>query len=127
MIGIKPAQGAADSSMLSAMRLVAERHGDRVRKNRAEMIVPPLASAIHQTYSAIAKPQATGILMPQTPTPFANSQDTAISNMQNRMDPKLNPIHHHSGAFGLRTGLLTSVLSEYRLTPGLMIGGLPGG
>ena len=54
MIGIRPAQGAADNSMLSAMRLVAERHGDRVRKNSAETIVPPLASAIHQTYSAIA-------------------------------------------------------------------------
>jgi len=74
MIGISPAQGAADSSMLSAMRLVAERHGDLVRKNRAETIVPPLASAIHHTYSAMAKPQATGISTPQMPMPLMNSQ-----------------------------------------------------
>ena len=37
-------------------------------------MVPPLASAIHQTYSAIARPQATGISMPQMPTPVTNSQ-----------------------------------------------------
>src|SRR3954453_9019071 len=91
------------------------------------MIVPPLASAIHQTYSAIAKPQATGMLMPQTPTPFANSHDTAISNRQNRTKPKLNPVHYHRGALGFRIGTLISVLSESRLTPGLMIGGSPGG
>ena len=55
--------------MLSAMRLVAERHGERVRRNSAETIVPPLANAIHQTYSAIASPQATGISTPHTPMP----------------------------------------------------------
>ena len=65
MIGIRPAHGAADSSMLSAIRLVAERHGERVRKNSADTMVPPLASAIHQTYSEIARPHATGMFTPQ--------------------------------------------------------------
>ncbi len=31
------------------MRLIELRHSDRVRKNSAEMNVPPLAMAIHQT------------------------------------------------------------------------------
>ena len=44
-----PAQAAPNRVMDSAMRLIELRHSDRVRKNSAEMNVPPLAMAIHQT------------------------------------------------------------------------------
>ena len=37
--------------------------------------MPPLAKAIHQTYSAIARPQAIGIATPQTPMPCQHCED----------------------------------------------------
>src|SRR3954453_19076071 len=97
MIGISPAQGTAESSMLSAMRLVAERQGERVRKNSAETMVPPLAIAIHQTYSASANPQATGMFTPQTPMPLTNSQTSCTTNTMNSANEMEKPIHHQRG------------------------------
>jgi hypothetical protein len=44
-----PAQAALNRVMGSAIRLTELRHSDRVRNNSAEMNVPPLAMAIHQT------------------------------------------------------------------------------
>ena len=38
----------------------------------AEMSVPAWPMPIHQTKLMIAKPQATGTLMPQMPTPIVN-------------------------------------------------------
>src|SRR5579859_3768522 len=126
MIGIRPAHGAHDNSMLSAMRLVAARHGERVRRNSADTMVPPLASAIHQTYSASARPQATGILTPHTPMPPMNSQPIWISNTVNSANESENPIHHHSGARSISTRLLTSSLSEVSVTSGAIIGASAG-
>ena len=40
----------------------------------AEIRVPAWPIPIHQTKLMIAKPQPLGILIPQTPTPFVNSQ-----------------------------------------------------
>ena len=60
--------------------------------------MPPLASAIHQTYSTIAKPQATGMLMPQMPTPATNSQVTATTRTKSRPSEMPKPIHHQRGA-----------------------------
>ena len=116
MIGKNPAHGAADSSIDSAMRLVAARHGERVKKNRAETIVPPLANAIHHTYSRIAKPQATGMLMPQIPTLLMNSQVSCTIKISSSTIPMPNPIHHHNGVSGLKTRLLTSSLKERNVT-----------
>ncbi len=44
-----PAQVAANKVIVSAMRLMAERHSARVTKNRDEIIVPPDAIPTHQT------------------------------------------------------------------------------
>src|SRR6185437_13187744 len=112
MIGISPAHGTAESSMLSAMRLVAERHGEPVRKKSAETIVPPLASAIHQTYSASARPHATGMFTPQTPMPFTNSHVMAMTNSRNSVNEMPKPIHHQRGARLASTRPLTSSLNE---------------
>src|SRR5215467_14002044 len=122
MMGIRPAQGAADSSMLSAIRFVAERHGDRVRKNSADTIVPPLASAIHQTYSASAYPHATGMLTPHTPMPKVNSHTICTISTTNRANEIPNPTHHHRGARWLSGRRLTSRLSEVRVTSGATTG-----
>src|SRR5689334_25226753 len=126
MIGIRPAHGAADSSMLSAIRFVAERHGERVRKNKAETIVPPLANAIHQTYSRIANAQATGIATPQTPMPLTKSHPICTSSAMNRRKEHPKPIHHQRGARSIRTRLLTSSLSEVRVTSGPTTGASAG-
>src|ERR1051326_4533678 len=126
MIGIRPAHGAADSSMLSAMRLVAARHGDRVRKNSADTMVPPLASAIPQTYSEIAKPQATGMLTPHTPMPPMNSQPIWMIKTVNNANEIEKPTHHHSGARSISTRLLTSSLSELSVTSGAITGASAG-
>jgi hypothetical protein len=40
----------------------------------AEISVPAWPIPIHQTKLTMAKPQPTGMLMPQTPTPLMNSQ-----------------------------------------------------
>src|SRR5690348_15846359 len=102
--------------MLSAMRLVAERHGERARINSADTMVPPLASAIHQTYSAIARPQATGMLTPHTPMPPMNSQPIPMMSTVNSANEMENSTHHHSGARSISTRLLTSSLSEVSVT-----------
>src|SRR5579872_1416807 len=126
MIGIKPAHGAADSSMLSAMRLVAERHGERVRKNSADTIVPPLANAIHQTYSAMARPQATGISTPHTPMPLMNSHAICTSSTVNSANANPKPTHHHRGARWASTRLLICPLSDVSVTSGATTGASAG-
>ena len=89
-------------------------------------MVPPLASAIHQTYSAIAKPQATGMSIPQMPMPATNSQVTATTRTKSRPSEMPKPIHHHNGAPRRSTRALTSSLNERKLTPGMTIGGASG-
>src|SRR5581483_6257420 len=122
MIGMRPAQGAADNNMLSAIRFVAERHGDRVRKNSADTIVPPLASAIHQTYSAIASPQATGMFTPQIPMPAIKSHSSWASRTQSSKNEIEKPTHHQSGVRRISTRLLTSSLNEVSVTVGAITG-----
>ena len=109
------------------MRLVAERHGERVKKNSAETIVPPLASAIHHTYSAIARPQATGISTPQMPMPLMNSHAIWTKSVSSSASAMPNPIHHHRGVCGRKTRSLTSSLSERNVTLGSTTGASPEG
>src|SRR5207302_6760485 len=48
------------------------------RNKIAEMSVPAWPIPIHQTKFTMAKPQATGMSMPQMPTPLVNSQPMAM-------------------------------------------------
>ena len=84
--------------------------------------MPPLASAIHQTYSAIANPQATGISTPQTPMPLTNSQAIATTSVRNSASAMPNPIHHQRGACDRSTRSATSWLTDRNVTPGSTIG-----
>src|SRR5205807_8004628 len=87
-----------------------------------ETIVPPLARAIHQTYSAIASPQATGIAMPQMPMPLTNSHTEATTSTSSRDSENRKPIHHHNGARGRNTVPAMSALSEVKVMLGCITG-----
>ena len=60
---------AANSVIASAKRLIEVRQCCRSSSSTAEMSVPAWPMPIHQTKLAMAKPHATGMLMPQMPTP----------------------------------------------------------
>ena len=55
----------------SAKRLMEVRHCCLSRNRMAEISVPAWPMPIHHTKLVIAKPQATGIMTPHTPTPTA--------------------------------------------------------
>ena len=66
-----PAQATANSVIASAKRLIDVRHSWRSSSRIAEISVPAWPIPIHQTKLMIAKPQATGMLTPQMPTPVS--------------------------------------------------------
>src|SRR5262245_6129950 len=67
--GKMPAHATAKSVIASAKRLIDMRQRWRSNKRIAEISVPAWPMPIHQTKLTIANPQATGMLMPQRPTP----------------------------------------------------------
>ena len=69
-IGNRPAQATAKSVIASAKRLIEVRHCWRSSSRIAEISVPAWPMPIHQTKLMIAKPQPTGMLMPQIPMPL---------------------------------------------------------
>ena len=73
-----PAHATANSVIASAKRLIDVRHFWWRSRRIAEMSVPAWPIPIHQTKLTMAKPHATGTLMPQMPTPLMNSHVTAI-------------------------------------------------
>ena len=70
--GNRPAQATANSVIASAKRLIDVRHFCRSSSRMAEISVPAWPMPIHQTKLTMAKPQATGMLMPQMPTPVTS-------------------------------------------------------
>ena len=67
--GNSPAQATANSVIASAKRLIDVRHCWCSSSRMAEISVPAWPMPIHQTKLTMAKPQPTGMLMPQMPTP----------------------------------------------------------
>ncbi len=67
-----PAHITANSVMASAKRLMELRHGWLSSSRMAEISVPAWPIPIHHTKFTMANPQATGMLMPQIPTPFTS-------------------------------------------------------
>ena len=72
MIGKMPAQATANSVIASAKRLIDVRHVCFNSSRMADISVPAWPMPIHHTKFTIAKPQATGTLMPQIPVPFTS-------------------------------------------------------
>ncbi len=65
-----PAAATAKIVMASAKRLMELRHSWRKSSRMAEISVPAWPIPIHHTKLVMAKPQPTGIMMPQIPTPL---------------------------------------------------------
>ncbi len=83
--GNMPAQATANNVIASEKRLIDVRQSCLSSSKIAEIKVPACPIPIHQTKFTIANPQATGIMIPQIPTPRRNSQVTAtISRLTSR-------------------------------------------
>src|ERR1700733_4578223 len=78
--GNMPAQTTAKIVMASAKRLIELRQLCLSSNKIAEINAPAWPMPIHQTKLIIAKPQATGCVIAQMPTPFRNSHVTATSS-----------------------------------------------
>ena len=92
-----PAQATAKSVIASAKRLIELRHCCFINSRIAEIRVPAWPMPTHHTKLTMAKPQATGILMPHTPTPLMNSQATETINTITKRKPTPKLIHQKSG------------------------------
>ena len=68
--GNMPAHMTAKMVIASLNRLMLVRHRWCSSRRIAEIRVPAWPMPIHHTKLMIAKPQATGTLMPQMPTPM---------------------------------------------------------
>src|SRR5947209_10667768 len=71
-IGNMPAQATANSVIASENLFTDVRQSCFRRNKIAEISVPAWPIPIHQTKLMMANPQATGMLMPQIPTPLRN-------------------------------------------------------
>ncbi len=110
-IGNIPAQATANSVIASANRLIDVRHCWWSSSRMAEISVPAWPMPIHQTKLTIAKPHPIGMLMPQMPTPFTNSQATAIVRSPRNAAPMPSPMNQPSGVFRVSTiALILSVI-----------------
>src|SRR5436309_4474989 len=81
---------------------------------------------IHQTKLMIAKPQPTGQLTPQMPTPLANSQVTAVRNIISPEKAAAKPSSHHFGVCLVRMTPLILSVTVPAVWPGPTIGGASG-
>ncbi len=64
-----PASTTANIAIASANRFTAARQGWRVSSSTAEIRVPACAMPIHQIVLTMGNPHATGMLIPNSPTP----------------------------------------------------------
>ncbi len=117
-----PAQATAKSVIASAKRLIEVRHCWRRRSRIAEMSVPAWPIPIHQTKLMMSKPQPTGTLLPQIPTPFARRYVTVARNIMNSENAIPNPMNQPSGVFVVRTRLEILSVTVANVWPGPMTG-----
>src|SRR4051794_12856517 len=121
-----PAQATANSVIASAKRLIEVRHSWRKSRRMAEISVPAWPMPIHQTKLMIAKPQPTGQLTPQMPTPLRNSQVTAVRKTISSEKAAAKPSSHHFGVCLRRMTSLILSVTVPALWPGPTIGGTSG-
>ena len=75
---------------------------------------------IHQTKLIMAKPQATGCVIAQMPTPFRKSQVTATSSTVASAPPTPKIANQPSGVVGVSTMRVIFSVTETKLCPGAM-------
>src|SRR5271167_4669606 len=105
MSGNMPAQTTAKMVIASAKRLIELRQVCLKSSRMAEISVPAWPIPIHQTKLMIAKPQATGWVMAQMPTPLRNSHVTATSSMVAPPPAREKSANQPSGVCGVSTML----------------------
>src|SRR4051812_31184071 len=86
----------ANNVIASAKRLIEFRHDCFSSNRMAEISVPAWPIPIHQTKLTIAKPQPTGMLMPQMPTPLNNRYAAASPNTPARPPDSASNASHPS-------------------------------
>src|ERR1700745_2302797 len=84
------------------------------------MKVPACPIPIHQTKLTIANPQATGMLIPQIPTPIANRVVIPYSKPINRRKPIPKLTHQKGGCFRSSTIPLIWALVDSSVAVGLI-------
>ena len=95
--GNRPAQATAKSVIASAKRLMELRQDWFNSSRMAEIRVPACPIPIHQTKFVMANPHATGMLIPQMPTPFPARYVTATLKTRKSVTPIENMIHQKTG------------------------------
>src|SRR6266446_8319181 len=118
MSGKIPAQATAKSVMASAKRLMEVRHFWFSKNRIAEIRVPAWPIPIHQTKLTIAKPQPTGVLMPQIPTPLMISQARATVSIITMLNEMANPATQPRDVGRVRTIELILSVTEVKVCPG---------
>src|SRR6185437_16155708 len=86
----------------------------------AEISVPAWPIPIHHTKLMMAKPHAPGIVTPQMPTPFRNSQVRPITTPVATKPPTIRPKNQPRGVFEVNTMPAIFCVTDLKLWPGAM-------
>src|SRR5580692_11130931 len=116
--GNRPAQHTAKIVIASANRLIELRQPCLNSSRIAEISVPAWPMPIHQTKLMIAKPQSTGCVMAQMPTPFRNSQVTATSSTVAPPPATVNNANQPIGVCGVSTMRTIFSVTDRKVSPG---------
>ena len=101
----------------SANRLMELRQPCLISSKNAEISVPAWPIPIHQTKFVMANAQATGISMPQMPTPLARRYVIEIMNTTNKNKPNPNVYHQNGGVLRVSTIELICSLTVSKVVP----------
>src|SRR5579863_3203471 len=112
-----PAQTTAKMVMASAKRLMELRQVCLKSRRMAEIRVPAWPIPIHQTKLIIAKPQATGWVIAQIPTPLRNSQVTATRRIVAPPPAMPKKASQPSGVCGVSTMLEIFSVTDLKVSP----------
>src|SRR5580658_8184874 len=113
-----PAQTTEKIVIASANRLIELRHVCLNSSRIAEISVPAWPIPIHHTKLIIANPHAPGIVTPQIPTPFRNSQVSATTTRHATPPATVSPANHPSGVFDVSTISEIFCVTDLKLCPG---------
>ena len=112
-----PAQTTAKIVMASAKRLIELRQPCLNSSRIAEIRVPAWPIPIHQTKLIMAKPQSTGCVIAQIPTPFRNSQTTATSSTVAMPPANANSANQPMGVYGVSTMRVIFSVTDLKVWP----------
>ena len=120
--GYNPAQDTANNVIASAKRLIEVRQVCRSNNRIAEINVPAWPIPIHHTKLTISKPQPTGMLMPQMPTPVNRSLAIVAKSMQVSTNEIRRPTIQPFGCCFIRTIELILSVMLAKVYPGFITG-----